>query len=653
MTDFPKYPLKNNREYPQTFDPKDRYIRAIYPNGEEYLHSHDLNDSQAMLGHQIKGVGDVLLKDGNVVHGGVITVHGKSGRTILESGGVYIGGMVHDVDEAKFTIPVDRLVSVGVCLVEDIVTYEDDVRLKGAILATDSYGEPGADRLRRIARWTYDEATCEGAFFEVYQVDHGVIIDKKPPPQFDPINSALARYDREANGHYVVSGWETIALGPTGGAQIFSIGEGTINVWGSKVTREAAMRIVVDEDADLYEVESEPHIISNNASGNTKILLNHGPVARIDAATILSQKKERLTHGAYSGVSDPLPDTSVAQIIKVSQGGKVYKEGSDFTRKGDSIDWSKMGDEPAPGSTYDVIYRYLDTVKPVSWDDKSVTVKGVVPGSTAIIKYQWALPRVDLIVVNREGRISYIKGHSTMYDPWPPNAPNDMIPLAEIVNHWGRKPEVRNVATHSVHYNMLETHGDMIYDLYDLVAQERLRRDMDSRTVTTKRGLFVDSFLDDDMRDQGIEQTGAIVGEALQLSISPTINTMEKGEEPFLLPYKEETVISQPLVTGCMKINPYMAFEPLPASVRLSPAVDIWTVVRTRWLSDVTRRIIRGWGNRSRTTTSQVTERVREERRAAQFLRPRTIRFWIKGFGSGEILDKIEFDGVEVAPRKV
>ncbi len=539
------------------------------------------------------------------------------------------------------------------------------------------------------------------------------MLDQKPPPNFDPVNAALARYDREANGHYVVSGWQVIPLGLENGNQIFSITEGTINVWGNKLTRDAALRLSEPEAPDLHEVESEPHVIPSDADSKVQIRLNHTPVARIDAVTILRQKTVRLTHGGWSGVADPLPDTSVASIIKVSQGRMDYKPGDDFILKGDRLDWSPRGAEggtpdrdtnmsgaeggtpdrdtnmsgaeggtpdrdtnmsgaePAPGSTYDVVYQYLDTVEPDSWNASSVTVTGAVPGSTAIIRYHWALPRIDALAVTREGEVLYLKGQSALYDPWPPRVPNDAIKLAEIVNRWGKTPEVRNIATHSVHYNMLELYGDLIFDLFDLVAQERLKRDMDSREPTAKRGVFVDPFLDDDMRDQGISQNGAIADEALRLPILPVVHPGELGERPFMLPFEEEVLIEQPLVTGCMKINPYQAFEAfwLPSPrlrlvVRLlcrpvfavSPNArggsPLWTEIRTRWASALTERFVRGTGNRARVVRSQRVETVRTGQQDARFLRRRVVRFWIEGFGPGEILDRVEFDGVRVNPEK-
>ncbi len=137
------------------------------------------------------------------------------------------------------------------------------------------------------------------------------------------------------------------------------------------------------------------------------------------------------------------------------------------------------------------------------------------------------------------------------------------------------------------------------------------------------------------------------------------------GSEPILLPFIEEEVVVQSLASDCHKINPYQMFEPLPARVTLTPAVDIWTEHRTSWASDfterftVTQNISRtiGSGNRSRTTsetsTSESTisrsEFIGTDRDELAFIRVRDVSFSIEGFGAGEILEEATFDGVDIA----
>jgi hypothetical protein len=194
----------------------------------------------------------------------------------------------------------------------------------------------------------------------------------------------------------------------------------------------------------------------------------------------------------------------------------------------------------------------------------------------------------------------------------------------------------------------------LVFDLYDLVAQERLRNDVALSDPTAKRGLFVDPFNNDNLRDAGIVQNLAIIDGELMLPIAATVNVAGAAiVAPTLLDYTLDVVIEQPYRTGSMKINPYQAFEPIPATMSLKPNVDFWTVVNTVWASDQTRRFVSGWGNRSITTTSGGIELVSTTTSNAEFLRQTEVRFDLYGFGAGEILDTLTFDGIAVVPETI
>ncbi|WCR54469.1 MAG: hypothetical protein PG981_001491 [Wolbachia endosymbiont of Ctenocephalides orientis wCori] len=101
--------------------------------------------------------------------------------------------------------------------------------------------------------------------------------------------------------------------------------------------------------------------------------------------------------------------------------------------------------------------------------------------------------------------------------------------------------------------------------------------------------MFVDPFFDDDMRDQGIKQTAAIVNKELTLPINATVVDVDEGKRPYLLPYELEPVLEQLLQTKDMKINPYQAFDPVPAKVTINKNVDHFTEIKTNWNSPVTK----------------------------------------------------------------
>ena len=197
----------------------------------------------------------------------------------------------------------------------------------------------------------------------------------------------------------------------------------------------------------------------------------------------------------------------------------------------------------------------------------------------------------------------------------------------------------------------LEKMQNQISDLYQLLAIVRLRNDANSEDATSKFGVFVDPFLDDDMRDAGLEQSAAIVDGELTLPLNADIAELTlPNQNTLTLPYALENLLVQEMQTGSMRVNPYQAFEPVPASVSLTPSVDHWTQTNTRWTSTITQRF--WWARfswwRNRTVFNTRVEAVNRQTTNAQFLRSRWVHFSIQGFGPGESLNTVTFDGVSV-----
>jgi hypothetical protein len=123
------------------------------------------------------------------------------------------------------------------------------------------------------------------------------------------------------------------------------------------------------------------------------------------------------------------------------------------------------------------------------------------------------MPRYDLITIDSEGIVRRVKGLAHQWSPAVPKAPTGQLVLAQVFQDWAtdQKPKVTNNAIRVVQMADIEAIKNMILDLYYLMSQERLKNDANASDPSTKKGIFVDPFFDDDMRDQGIEQTGAIV----------------------------------------------------------------------------------------------------------------------------------------------
>lgn len=644
--------------YYNLFDPAKHYTQLLFRAGDG-LQSRELNEIQTTLIHRLQGVADALLKDGDIVSGANLQIDADTGLVTLEAGRVYLRGAVREVPAASFTVPVDGRVAVGVRFTTRTVTELEDPNLREPAVGVRNYQEPGAGRLQETLAWGWEgSGTSDGQpgdFHAVYALDNGILENRRQPPVLDGVIASLARYDFDANGHYVTEGLGVRFLSTDADAQehIFSVAEGRANIDGFKVERSQSQRLRLPIDPDLQRVSSEPQVFNDSGNGSMVVTINRPPLAQVVDIKVTQQKTETVVHGAFTGSRDVLTEPTVVAVLTIQQGATTYAQGTDYKVVGDEIDWSPGGAEPAPGSSYQVTYQYIASITPTDLTDNGFKVTGVVQGSTMYIDYQWKLPRVDVLALTADGQVERIKGISQVRNPVAPTVPASRLALAEIAYDWrsGSEPVVRNVAIRTIKVSELTAMQRQIADLYDLMALERLRVDANIREPAAKKGLFVDNFLDDDLRDQGVAQTGAIVAGVLTLPITASAqHAKDNGNALLTLDYTLTPVIEQLARTGSMKINPYQAFEPVPARVTLNPAVDQFTVTHTTWASDVTERLITGSGVLEQVVETRRSEQVlASSSEEAQFLRSLNVTYTVTGFGPSEPLSELRFDGIGIS----
>lgn len=642
-------------QYYNRHDPAKGFARHLFVAGRG-LQSAELNEIQDAAAYRLRGLADALFKDGDIVRDCACSVDADTGATTLASGALYIRGAVRGVVPAQFTVPVDQSVTVGVYLTETVITELEDPTLRDPAVGTRNYQEPGALRMQENIAWGWSGDGQLGEFFPVYTVENGVLLQREAPPQMDGVTTALARYDRDsAGGNYIISGLLANASQNLQTNKLtVTVGEGRARVNGFGVELPTSVRMLYDRDPDTKAITSEPHTFAPGGDGKMRVNVDVAPLVQINSVRITAERTATLTHGAFTGAKDPLPENSVLQIMSVTQGGTTYVAGTDYKLTANEVDWSLTGAEPAPGSTYTVTFRYLTVVEPEAVDMRGFTVGGAVDGTLVTVDYAFAMPRIDVIALDSDGRVVRLLGVSNQRNPAPPAVPDTMLQIATLRHNWETDPVVVRDAVRAVPMQELEAIKQNVASLFDLVAIERLRNDVGISESASKRGVFVDPFNDDDLRDAGVEQTAAIVGGELVLPISASpVSAGAAVVAPVLLPYTLEAAIEQTARTGSMLVNPYSAFDPIPANVELAPAVDRWTVTNTEWASDETRRVTVGSGNASSTSSASSVEILRSESRAAEFLRPIQVQFDVRGFGPGEALAALRFDGIEVAPEAI
>lgn len=637
--------------YFNRFDHSKNYDEHRFVPGRP-LQSAELNEIQSVASSSLRGVADAILRDGNVIRDAGIIVNPDTGVTTCEAGAIYLRGKVRGVPPATITVPIVGTVAVGIRLQDVVVTSVEDPDLLDPATGTRGYNQAGANRLQVNPVWSWSGDGLPGEFSPVYSVTDGIQNAKAPPPQLDSITQALARYDRDsAGGNYVVSGlYVTRAADRVDGYQVYSIEAGRAYVNGIGLTASTSRRLPYNAVPATRFIDSEP--MASATVSAQRVNVARAPIASITQVRITAQKTITLVHGTVTGAQDPLPDPAVVSIVSVVQGGTTYIHGADYQLTAGKVDWSLSGSEVAPGSSYNVTYQYITAVTPTAVDDTGFTITGAVVGSLIQTSYYAKLPRIDRLCLDINGEFVWIEGASTDYDPVRPNVPSTMLPLAQVVQYWNASTYVINDGVRVLPMQELEEMSNRLDLVIQLVSEQKLRADVGEREASAKKGVFVDPFLSDENRDQGITQTAAVVRGELILGIQATVLTPSNDvAAPTTCASAPMVALEQTQRTGFMKINPYMSFAPLPAKCTLTPAIDTWTEFSEVWLSPVTERFTTGnlGGNRSEETSRTVVNRtVNQTRRSIQFMRQIPVRFRIEGFGGGEILQSITFDGLNV-----
>lgn len=616
-----------------------------------YLQQAELVEVQSIFADRVKGIGDALLKDGAIIRDCRISVDAFTGETTVESGAVYVRGAVRGVPNAAFTVPVNGTITVGVRLTETVETELEKPDLYGQIEGSSAYGQPGAVRRIITPAWGHSaDGKTGGEFYPVYTIDDGNVRSNEPPPQIDGVRQAIARYDIDnSGGTYVVNGLDAKAGADLpSGEQVYTVTAGRARVRGLAVDLQASSRIVYPAVANIRTIDAEPHASTGVAA--QRITLDRSPVAEIKQVRITAEKSATVVHGAFSGAADPLPDVSVIEIVEIKQGATTYVAGTDFRLQTGMVDWSLPGGEPSPGSSYVVKYRYITSVAPTAIDSKGFTVAGAVAGTLVLTTYDAKLPRIDRLCLTEQGLFVWIKGVAADFNPLAPSVPAHLLAVASVMQSWDSNRSLVADGTRMVSMQELRAFNSRLDQLTQIIAEQRLRSDVTLRDSAYKRGVFVDPLIDDSMRDAGISQTAAIVNGEMILPIAATLARLQSDVTgPTTLAFTRVPVIDQFRKTGGMKINPYMAFGKTPAEVVLNPAVDQWEIVQSQFAAAETRIFDVGSGNTFSQSTSQTVEQVATSTTAITTLRSITVKFDVTGFGPGEPVTGVTFDGIAVA----
>lgn len=670
-------------DYYTRFDPALGYEEHMFRAGR-VLQSAEMNEIQQHIKHRVRGIADSIFKDGAVIRDARIIIDPDNGECFGESGAIYIVGAVRGVAPKNFGVPIVGEVQVGVYLQQTVITELEDPSLREPVQDTRNYQEPGAGRLKEEITWGWFGDGQDGDFFPIYTVVDGVVRIKEAPPNLDAVTQSIARYDRDnSGGNYVVSGLNVLrAQDAVGGEQTYVISAGRARVMGYAVDLPADTRLVYNAIPDLREINAEPH---NSATASLqRINTDRFPIDTISEIQFTEEKTVTVVRGSVAGGADPLPDTSVLSLVSVTQGATTYVVDTNVRLFQGKVDWSLPGAEPATGSTYTVTYRYIKTVVPApgDYDDTGFNVTGALPGTLVLVTYTAKLPRVDRLCLTQDGNFVWVSGAASDFNPAAMPAPSGTLGLAIVIQTWMSNRKVVQDAVRTVPMNELAAINGRMDLMMDLISRQQLIASASVRESGMKKGMLVDPFLDDSVRDMGLTQTASIANGFLTLPIAATATTLPRsGDQPFVLDPVYSINLQQTLRTGGMKVNPYMAFPPTPARVSLNPAQDFWTETRvvnvgtieeTQTLTNTASQTERlgnayhwGYGNYEQVvgqysttqTSSSSTVGTRSlgssKTGSVEFLRQIDVKFEVYGFDPSEQVTELTFDGIAVTPQNI
>lgn len=617
-------------------------------SGDRPLQGAELNEVQTIIRSRHGRVSGLFVKDGDRQEGAEALVDIEEGTVTLAAGRIYAAGDVFPVAPATLTdVPMSGRATLGIRVRKDWVTAQDRPELLGLVPGTEAEGEEGAGREIMSIAWALPDDGQPGQFVPVYSMIDGTIIDQTPPPALSGVMQQIGVYDYDANGHYIVDGCNVTCIGKVGLDWIYSISAGTANIQGYKRIREASLRFPVPEEVELEDIVAEVHNYAAPTGQATTINLHRAPMQSLTSLVIVKRSVESVLRGNVPSTPDPITHASVYEIESVVQGPTTYVRGVNFEIVNGEISWIAGQAQPAGSSQYTVTYLYSEAVVPDDMSDRSITVSGGVQGKPITVRYLSKIPRIDLICLDISGAPKYVKGIPARRNALAPIEPGNLLKLAEVHNDWLNLPVIVNNGVRNYTYAQMRRLFGRLVDMLDQFDRQTALNSITASSPVAKKGIFTDTFVDDFFRDQGVSQTAACNQGVLQLAIDPVMLELVSNSAT-VRPYSHRVVLSQDLRTSSMKVNPYASFTRMPAGMRIDPAVDFWTETQTEWLSDVTREFSAAPDQPpSQSVINEVTELRRD---VARFLRQNPVNVLLEGFGIGEKLKTLTFDGVDVKP---
>ncbi|SDQ99848.1 DUF4815 domain-containing protein [Pseudovibrio sp. Tun.PSC04-5.I4] len=629
------------------YDRSKGYQRLLH-HKRQFVESAEANETQQIFEARIGDVGTMLVGASSLREGGAVVVQ-SLGQVLVEAARIWIESALLSVPEKQLIVPTVGLAVIGVYLDEQIITDQDDPSLKGIVSNTASAGQSLAARLVYPLTWGVEGDGTEGTFYPVHTLLDGQVQNVIEPPSGDVAEQLVARHVRQTHGSHVIKGFDVSYGGKAGDDHRLLISAGELRANGILVTRTVDSQLLEAETPELSLVRTENHAYVDRGDGKCEITTNRAPIDEIVEVTLIAPMSKTITHGVAGGI-DSIGVASIYAVTSIKQGGTTYVEGADFTRSGDNLDWSLPGAEPAPGSSLDLELEYSTQVVPETVSAEGYVIAGGVAGRNVTTRYKWKLSRTDILAINQDGAFVYLKGLSTGFNPLSPSVPEDLCPLVRLHNRWGQAPVIEAIGLKAIkEAEARATQRDLLV-LAEQVSTLQLRQQSADRDPASHKGYFTDNCTDRSQVDDGLNPTAVVTGGFVRLPLAVSKHELELAEGWYTLPHLAEVIEQQPFRTAITKINPYMAFDPVPAALQLDPPEHYWSEVEVETTQAQTVRMV-AWN--ASAGSQSLEERISTSQREAEFIPQITITYRAEDFGPGEQVASLTFDGIAIAENAV
>lgn len=585
--------------------------------------AREISTLQSILLGIIKSIGDSILSNGDLIEGcQVITSTNKKSVTITE-GRIYIDGIVTPLKTSTVAIKGVGDETIGVKIIESIITEEIDPTLRDPAQGFDNYSQAGCNRVKRELKVVVDDPEAS----PIAVLHDGELTVETYAPSYDALERTLARRTYDESGSYLVNGLSVHVETKDSDNYNVVVEAGKAYVLGYELKIPTARRLENPKSKSTAPVSVSSYAFK---TGTLNYQLDTNPY--VQSITSVRGRVQITETQVLSTNTDSvlLENPDVVSIISVKQGSKNYTVGSTPTdgdcylmRDGTRyyIKWNG-GTAPTPGQSYTVVYTYNKDFTQGTDYKLEVNATGsylqfISGGATPLndtnftVNYLQYLARRDLLYLDQYGKLNIITG-TPDEDGFEtsPVAPVNTLALAQIYNPPNGSPN-STIASLNIRVNNIGLTRFTMNDIQNIVNRVKkteynqavltLNDDARNRTsINEKKGILTDPLVDFsridlyynlDSEGNKLDSSKPVYNMALDLDlglaylpvnvstyniINTTINTTKKYSRLVTLRSKgENTVLSQPNATKSFVINPYSVFPQLP-EVLVTPALDSW-----------------------------------------------------------------------------